>query len=131
MAPKQFAIGMVLLTLLVSGLFLAACGGTEADPAATSDPTIVAGKRLFQRHCASCHALEPEAVVVGPSLAGIAARAGNRMPNYDARQYIELSILHPNAYLVAGFDDLMPSTLGKELTGEELDTLVGYLLTLN
>jgi len=110
---------------------LAACAGTEATPAVTQDPLTVAGNALFQRHCASCHALEPEVVIVGPSLAGIAGRAGQRMAGLDARQYILTSVLRPEAHLVEGFDNLMPSTLAKDLTGEELDTLTAYLLTLD
>jgi nitric oxide reductase subunit C len=91
---------------------------------------IAAGGKLFQRHCASCHTLEPDVVIVGPSLAGIAGRAGERTAGLDARQYIQTSVLRPDAYVVEGFDNLMPSSLAKDLTGEELDTLTAYLLTL-
>jgi hypothetical protein len=31
---------------------------------------------------------------------------------------------------VDGFDNLMPENLGKKLTGEELDAVVAYLMTL-
>ena len=126
---------MVLIVLF----FLAGCGGNEAagsnepvgSPQATHDPQIAQGKTLFSRHCAACHAIEPDAVIVGPSLHGIAAQAGDRVPGLDASQYIQQSILQPDAYLVEGFDNLMPSTLGKQLTGEELDALTSYLLTLD
>lgn len=121
-------------------LFLvAACGSdTGSAPTATADSQISGqnaaqieeGKRLFSRHCASCHATEPETVIVGPSLAGIAGRAETRVDGLAAREYIELSIVRPDAYLVEGFDDVMPANLGKRLTGEELDALVAYLLTV-
>lgn len=125
--PDRF----LLIISLILILFLTACSGpAEAVPEPTLPPEIAAGKRLFQVHCASCHAVQSEAVIVGPSLAGVAARAGERMDGLDARQYMELSILQPEAYLVEGFENLMPSTLGKQLTGEEVDALVGYLLTL-
>jgi len=52
------------------------------------------------------------------------------MDGLDARQYIELSILKPDAYLVEGFPNTMPSDFGKKLTSEELNDLVAYLLTL-
>ncbi len=119
-----FLLGLWALVLLT------ACSRSEAAPVATQDPALAAGKALFQRHCAACHSLEPDAVIVGPSLAGVADRAGERVAGLDARQYIQTSILRPDAYLVAGFDNLMPTTLAKEMTGEELDTLTAYLLTL-
>lgn len=118
---------------------LAACSsGGEGAPTATTDPQlspqeaaqIAEGERLFSQHCASCHATEPETVIVGPSLAGIAERAETRVDGLGAREYIELSIVRPDAYLVEGFDDVMPANLGKRLTGDELDALVAYLLTL-
>ncbi len=120
-------------------LYLAACSG-NATPAATAtaDPQyspeeaaqIEQGERLFSQHCASCHATEPETVIVGPSLAGIASQAETRVDGLTAQEYIELSIVRPDAYLVEGFDNVMPANLGKRLTGEELDALVAYLLTL-
>lgn len=121
----------VLLVGIWLPLILAACGGSvTAEPEPTLPSEVVAGKQLFQVHCASCHVTEGDAVIVGPSLTGIATRAGERVAGLDAQQYIELSILQPEAYLVEGFENLMPSTLGKQLTGEELDALVAYLLIL-
>lgn len=121
-------------------LYLVGCGrnGGPTSPTAAPDPQlspeeaaqVAEGKRLFSRHCASCHAVEPETVIVGPSLAGIAGRAATRVDGLTAEEYIEISILQPGAYLVEGFDDVMPANLGKRLTGDELDALVAYLLTL-
>ncbi|HET7087792.1 MAG TPA: hypothetical protein VFL17_04000 [Anaerolineae bacterium] len=68
--------------------------------------------------------------VVGPSLAGVAARAAGRSPGLGARRYLELSILKPDAYVVQGFSDVMPRGFGDKLTGEELDALLAFLLTL-
>src|SRR5690606_31432873 len=120
--------------LLMIGV--AGCSGASG-PVATSTPTLepaaARGKDLFGRppaQCATCHSLTPETVIIGPSLAGIATRAESRMDGLDARQYIELSILKPDAYLVEGFPNTMPSDFGKKLTSEELNDLVAYLLTL-
>ncbi len=63
-------------------------------------------------------------------MAGIASRAANRVAGQDSQRYIYTSILNPDDYLVDGFDNLMPTSLGKQLTGEELDTVVAYLMTL-
>jgi len=118
---------------LVSLLFvcaLTACSVfTPPEPTATPDPVLVEGRKIFNQNCATCHALVPETVIVGPSLAGVATRAETRMPNLDARGYIELSILKPEAYLVLNYTDVMPKNFGKTLTGAELDTLVTFLLT--
>lgn len=121
-----------LLHLAVLTVLLAACGELPARSLATPslDPLAARGQQVFNQRCATCHALSLGAIVVGPSLAGVASRAGSRAPDVDARQYIELSILKPDADVVAGFSDVMPRDFGKKLTGEELDALVAFLLTL-
>ncbi|MCP4424480.1 MAG: cytochrome c, partial [Chloroflexi bacterium] len=88
------------------------------------------GKSVFVQQCGACHSVGEDTVIVGPSLAGIAAEAGTRVPGQDARTYLYASIFDPGQFLVEGFDDLMPNNFGKELTGEELDAVVIYLLTL-
>lgn len=125
----------ILPILLVICLLLAACGEGEepssATRASTLTPQIAEGKRLFGKHCASCHAIEPEAIIVGPSLFDVSRRAIGRAPELTAQQYIELSILQPDALLVPGFDNLMPSNFGKSLNGQELDAIVAYVLSLH
>jgi hypothetical protein len=70
-------------------------------------------------------------VVVGPSLAGVATRAKTRKPELDAAAYLHNSIEEPGAYVVEGFaDGLMPIDFAEQLTPEEIDALVAYLLTL-
>jgi len=39
--------------------------------------------------------------------------------------------MRPSDFLVPGFDDLMPQDLARKLTGEELDSVVAYVLSLN
>lgn len=86
---------------------------------------------MFKSYCSACHSTNVDEVVVGPSLAGIAARAEERMPGKNAREYIKLSILEPGAYTVEGFPEaVMPADLGEQITPEELEALIAYLLTL-
>lgn len=125
------------LVLLLVALLLAACAGASEPAAPTAAPTVElseaasAGRVLFTAHCAACHSLSPDTVIVGPPLAGIGTRAGERVPGLAATEYLEESILHPDAYKVPGFEDQqMPTTLAKELTVEEIDALVAYLTTL-
>ena len=119
-----------LLLMVVLPLALSACGGPPAQTTVTLDPLAAKGQQVFKQNCGACHALSPDPIVVGPSLAGVATRAGARAPDLDARQYLELSILKPDATIVQGFSDVMPRDFEKKLTGEELDALIAFLLTL-
>ena len=66
-------------------------------PVPTISPAALQGKTVFSLYCASCHAIVPDTVILGPSLAGIAPRAGERLPGVDAESYIRSSILAPAA----------------------------------
>lgn len=101
-----------------------------AIPTPTLTPQETKGKEVFNHHCAACHALSPNTIIVGPSLAGIAVRAGERVPGMDAKTYLQTSILKPDAYLVEGFPNSMLPDLAKRLSSEDFDALVAYLLTL-
>ena len=120
-----------VLCFLLAATILAACSSTSAaQPTPTLDPAQQQGQAVYKLRCAQCHALAPDTVVIGPSLAGIATRAESRLPGYDAEAYIETSILLPRDFLVDGFADTMPTNFGKELTSEEFSAVVSYLMTL-
>ncbi|MGC8781807.1 MAG: c-type cytochrome [Anaerolineae bacterium] len=125
---------------LIAAALLAACGGGSAGQApaggaagAAGDPA--AGKALFAQTvigsnpgCITCHSLEPGKTLVGPSMAGIASRAGNTVAGQSAEQYIRQSIVEPDAHVVAGFaKGLMPKPT---LDDKQVNDLVAYLLTL-
>jgi mono/diheme cytochrome c family protein len=120
-----------LITVFILCILLVACSGATAgaETAPLSDDEAL-GEGLFRQHCASCHSTVGDTVIVGPPLAGIGTTAETRVSGMDAHAYIEQSILDPSAYLNEGFQDLMPKTFGTVLTGEELDALVAFLLTL-
>jgi mono/diheme cytochrome c family protein len=113
--------------ILLSAALLAAC---SAESTPTFTPFEQLGQSVYTVRCAQCHVLVPDTIVIGPSLAGIATRAESRLPGYDAQAYIEMSILSPQEYLVEGFPDTMPANLAKELTSEEFDAVVAFLMTL-
>ena len=122
-----------VLALGLSLVLLIGCGGAAADeppPMPTLSPELAAGQRVFVAHCGACHSATAGTVIVGPSLAGIAAHGGQRVDGLDARAYVYSSVLQPSDYLVEGFDDLMPQDLAKKLTGEELDAVVAYVMSL-
>lgn len=122
-----------LLILLVWVVLLAACGGaaeSTAVPAPTLTTQETLGKTVFQQNCASCHSNVADQIIVGPSLFGVGQRAAGRVPGQDAQTYLLTSIMNPGTYVVEGFDDLMPQSFAKSLTGEEIDAVIAYLLTL-
>ncbi len=117
--------------------------GTQ--PAGAASP-IARGERLFREAtpaCVACHSTTAGVNMAGPSLAGIAAEAAHVIasPDYkgkakDAAGFIHESIVDPSAYVVpgpmfsAGGVSFMPATYGKELTSEQVDDLVAYLMSL-
>lgn len=81
--------------------------------------------------CASCHSLQPDVVVVGPSLAGVGTRAETRKPGYSSELYIFESIIRPNATVVQGFaEGVMPGDFRQKLSDEQIANLVAYLVSL-
>ena len=89
--------------------------------------------------CRTCHHVDQDTVLVGPSLQGIASRAGERVAGQDAEEYLRLSILEPNNFLVpntavnvfaAGDMSLMFQQYADYLTAEDINDLVAYMLTL-
>ena len=115
---------------VLAAIVLAACSTTSTTPTPTLDAVQQTGQAVYNLRCAQCHALAPDTVVIGPSMAGVATRAETRVDGYDAEAYIERSILVPGDYVVDGFTNTMPTNFGKELTSEELTGVVAYLMTL-
>jgi nitric oxide reductase subunit C len=118
-----------------SGGSLRVEGGSAASAVSDHlpDDPVARGEYWFKRPpaiCATCHALAPDVVIVGPSLAGIASRAATRVPGLDAEAYIRDSILNPGAYVVPGFPDAMMRDLGDKLSAEQINDILTFLLTL-
>ncbi|MCB2179774.1 cytochrome c [bacterium] len=123
---------ILLAFLVASFLLLTACGSNETANSAPTDAAtaqIEAGRKIFQANCAACHATEGEQVIVGPSMVGLASRAGETIQGMDAETYIEQSITDPAAHINEGFQNLMPNTYSSALSQDELDALVAYLMT--
>jgi mono/diheme cytochrome c family protein len=119
-------LSLLFVLLLALTVILTACGGGGGE---TTDSATKAGEELFaqtvigsQAGCITCHSLDADVVIVGPSMDGI----GNR-----GEEYLKESILDPDAKLADGFPaGTMPQVWGDELTSEQVDQLVAYLLTL-
>ncbi len=120
-----------VFALLATALCLVACSAAVTPvPTPTPDPFILQGQAVFNARCATCHALVPDTIIIGPSLYGVATRAETRVDGQSAEEYITMSVLRPGDYVVEGFNNVMITNLAKELTSEELNALVAFLLTL-
>ncbi|HET7145497.1 MAG TPA: cytochrome c [Anaerolineales bacterium] len=119
------------LLLMLTAFAITACSGVaQAEPTPTPDPLIAEGRLVYNARCATCHALEPDITIIGPSLAGIATRAETRVEGQSADEYIQLSILRPGDYVVEGYNDVMITNFSKELTSEDMNALVAFLMML-
>jgi nitric oxide reductase subunit C len=82
--------------------------------------------------CVTCHALEPDLRLVGPSVAGVAGRAAERVADQSAEDYLWTSITQPDAYVVETYGSgLMYPNYGRDLTDQQIAALVAYMLTLD
>ena len=120
-------------------LLLAGCSESPAPPpAGPGDPQR--GAALFSApvladglpSCRNCHALVADDVLVGPSLAGIADRAGTTVPDLTAEAYLRQAIVDPEAHLADGYaSGEMYVGYGADLPPQDIADLVAFLLTLD
>jgi hypothetical protein len=122
----------------------------QQQPTVPNDPIVLQvqiggnptrGQTLFETvigdlgyACATCHAIEGDTVLIGPSLAGIGETASTRVDGEVAERYIFHSIIEPQAYIVAGFEEpeknIMPEDYRSRFTDQEIFDIIAYLLTL-
>jgi nitric oxide reductase subunit C len=130
--------------ILVSGA--APRGMPYVEGEITSDDAVSRGKALFDGAgaCATCHSRTEGLTQIGPSLAGIAKTAAERVadPAYAGtarapRDYLRESIVKPSAHVVTGANyaapdgtSLMPAFYENTLKPDQIDDLVTYLATL-
>ncbi len=119
-------------------MLLAACGPSGDAASGEQLYNQLTLGRTDAPGCTTCHSTAADEVRVGPSHAGLASRAEQRInsPDYtgsatSAEEYLRESILEPNAYVVPGFaPDVMFQRYHAALTPGQIDDLVAYLLTL-
>jgi cytochrome c551/c552 len=147
-----------LLIPVIAGatmILTAACGGAAAPtntpapptPAATSAPApttppggngggdpVAQGEALVQSNgCLACHSTDGS-VLVGPSWQGV---YGSQETLTDGTtvtvddEYIQESIVDPNAKIVEGFQpNLMPQNFGDTLSESDIEAIIAYIKSL-
>jgi nitric oxide reductase subunit C len=140
-----------VLLVVVVALLLAACGGQSGSSSSTGGSTASAGnaangEKLFNQAtigkdnlpgCKTCHSLVKDQKLVGPSLAGIATDAANTVKEADykgtaktAEEWLRESITNPNVDVPEGHaPNVMPQNFKDELTPDQINDLVAFLMT--
>lgn len=94
---------------------------TEGTP-----PDRTLGRQIFIVTCANCHSGEDGAT--GPSLFGMSDVAGSRVEGLSAEEYLYQSIVDPSAYVVDGYNDIMPGDYADQFTEHEINSLVEFIM---
>ena len=76
--------------------------------------------------CLACHGLGQEGLRA-PDLAGIGGQAGQREAGKSAELYLRESLVDPCAFIVEGYDCIMPQTLAQALGPAKITALVAFL----
>lgn len=115
--PQDFAEQMMVKDLEMLVAYLA----SGKKPAASSEAGNSAKAVIAQFGCQACHTIMGSGGELGPDLETIGARL-----NADQ---IRQSIIAPNAVIAEGFPSgVMPPNFAEQMNGEQLDTLVAFLL---
>jgi cytochrome c oxidase subunit 2 len=104
-------------------------GGGQSSGGGSAAGDAALGKTTFaSAGCGGCHTFEPAGTdaQVGPDLDNLVADA--KKAGEPEAQYIEQSIVDPDAVIVSGYQPgVMPTTFGKTLSPAELSGLVAFL----
>jgi mono/diheme cytochrome c family protein len=95
--------------------------GADARP----DELVAAGEQVFggAGGCTACHGLGTRA----PDLLGVAGSVcTERSPDLSCKEYLHQSLVDPNAYVVEGFQPIMPD-MSRTLSSDEIWSLVAFL----
>ena len=97
----------------------------------TPEQLTAAGDQLYHGAggCTACHGLgtrAPNLLTDEKGLGPIGARCGKREPGKDCKAYLYESLTNPRAYVVAGYEPIMPE-MGRILSPQQIWALVAFL----
>ncbi len=103
---------------------------TPALPAEEQGDPVARGRQVFLTSgCGGCHTIEGVSTgAVGPNLTKVGEVAATRQPGSSAEQYLRESIVNPQAFVVEGYQPIMPATFGQTLNQQQLEDLIAFLL---
>jgi mono/diheme cytochrome c family protein len=97
----------------------------------TAEQLVGAGDQLFHGAggCTACHGLgtrAPNLLTDEKGQGPIGARCGKRESGKDCKAYLYESLVSPRAYVVAGYEPIMPE-MGRILSPQQIWALVAFL----
>ncbi|HJR54269.1 MAG TPA: c-type cytochrome [Gemmatimonadota bacterium] len=92
---------------------------------------IEAGEELYNGAggCTACHGLgtrAPNLLTDQGGLGAIGARCGQRVAGEDCKAYLHQSMVDPNAFVVEGFQPIMPD-MSRTLSGAQIWSMIAFL----
>lgn len=92
---------------------------------------VGAGEKIYNGAggCTACHGLGTRAPNIVTDHAGqgpIGARCGSREPGKDCKTYLHEAMVKPNAYVVSGFEAIMPD-MSRQLSNDQVWATVAFL----
>lgn len=119
MPPPRIALPTLIAVLSAAGL--AACRDRRLPEVDTSSQSLAAGRRIFERRCASCHNVNGDGNTVTASRFPFANLIDNKWRGDGSLASIERQVREGH--------DPMPKFESK-LTDEEIRQVAAYVLTL-
>ena len=97
----------------------------------TPEQLLAAGEKVFNGigGCTTCHGLgtrAPNLLTDEKGTGPIGARCGKREPGKTCKQYLFESLDNPTAYVVAGYQPIMP-VMTKQLSPEQVWAVIAFL----
>jgi len=105
----------------------------EAETAGPREPQVL----FAAMACAGCHDLSQEQTEtnrgpIAPYLGNLYQTAATKVPGEDAATYVHNSIVNPNEFVNPGYTaGIMPQNFGEQMSEEEIQGLVNWLLDPN
>src|SRR5215218_10102659 len=101
---------------------------------ATPEALVAAGERVYNGAggCTACHGLgtrAPNLVTDDGSGAAIGGRCDVRKPGMSCKDYLHESLVNPGAYVVAGFQPIMPD-MRRQLSDDQIWAVIAYLQSI-